>query len=892
MPHGCVARGVLRSASHYGSKYERHNLMYNSVHLTKIEHALAYAARGFSVFPCHTLENGLCSCGNAACRDVAKHPLTLNGVKDATTDVESLTVFFTGDYTIANVAVACGEPSGIWVIDVDDLADLDALEKLYGPLPKTPIAETGRGGRHYYFRWTPALSNLKNAIKFAGALDVRTTGGYVLLPPSIHASGNAYRWLVSPDESPIADAPEWLIALCPKRETLTVTDMTVDERVKRYLEACPPAVSGQGGHDHTYGIVCRLFEMFSELREQSDEAILTLLDSWNARCVPPWTDAELLHKLAGARAKASVPAATVKDNGNGSGDGEDGTADEWPTLHPDALYGFGGEVVQYLAPYSEADDVALLLTLHVGFGSCLGRNPYIRVGGDRHFPNLYACLVGSSSRARKGMSLGYILDLFSGVDPVWTGRRVNGLSSGEGVIHAVRDADVHLEDGKFAASGGVIDKRLFIVETEFGQTLKVLKRDGNTLSAVLRNGWDRGELHILTRREPLQASDAHISILGHITRDELHRFMDATDVWNGFANRFVWAMVKRSKLLPDGKTPPLDAWRKRLSAIVQKTKSIGEMKRSPSANELWREVYPALVADKRGLWDAATSRAEAQTLRLSMIFALLDGTSIIEVPHLRAALALWRYCDESARLIFDPDKGEGGSLEARIRFAVREHPGIMRTKLRDKISHKIKATELERALAWLAGRGEIERITSTENGRTCERLYPVDGRQGGGEPASASTLAAPAAPNALTPHRPDAPDTGEGAGGGDDRGTTALTAGEFVGGITQTTVGSETETTTATLAELIDWKNANGATFVSSANGVVWVTNEERLTPEVEAAIHANQNTLAAFVTVDVSGDRGREPYPQMTTPTPTKTARTHVEEMSEAEFFAGLATM
>lgn len=750
---------------------------------TKIENALAYAARGWAVIPCHSREtDGKCTCGNITCTDVAKHPLTANGVKGATKDGETLARYFSGDYAIANLAVACGEPSGVWVIDVDDLDALAALERRYGPLPKTPIAGTGRGGRHYYFRWTPALSSLKNAVKFAGALDVRTSGGYVLLPPSIHASGVEYRWLISPDETPIADAPDWLIALVPKRDTLTINaGLTVDQRAKKYLQACPPAISGQRGHDNTFGVICRLFEKFPELLARSNEQVLSLLDSWNVGCVPPWSDSELLHKIAGARAKAialiASPAATAAatknndivnsggDGGGGGADdgGDDSVADEWPTLHPDALYGYAGNLVRYIEPYSEADNVGLLLTFLNAFGNCVGRNAYFHAAGVRHFANIYVCVVGASSRSRKGTSLGYVSGVFDGVEVTWSDRRVNGLSSGEGVINAVRDADVHADGGAFTVGGGVDDKRLWIVETEFGNVLKMLQRNGNTLSGVLRDAWDNGELSVLTRREPLRASGVHASILGHITMDELRRYLNEVDVFNGFANRFLWTVCRRSKLLPDGNTPSLNEWRNRLMDIVQRAKKIGEMKRSPSASVLWREAYPLLVAEKRGLWDAATSRAEAQVLRLSMLYALLDGSSTIDLPHLRAALALWRYCDESARLIFIPDGGEDGTLEAKIRHIVCEHPGIMRTQLRDAISHKIKAADLERALSWLAGRGEIERHFSAENGRKCERIYiasahkPGDGMVRCSNSASTETspsLMAQVNTTALTPQRP------------------------------------------------------------------------------------------------------------------------------------------
>src|SRR5690606_3444741 len=115
-----------------------------------------------------------------------------------TQDVATLERYFFGVNAIANIAVATGEASGVWVLDVDDTEALAAIEHANAPLPRTWTVATPSGGRHYYFRHDIRCENFKNAVKFAGALDVRTTGGYVLLPPSLHATGNRYRWLISP----------------------------------------------------------------------------------------------------------------------------------------------------------------------------------------------------------------------------------------------------------------------------------------------------------------------------------------------------------------------------------------------------------------------------------------------------------------------------------------------------------------------------------------------------------------------------------------------------------------------------------------------------------------------------------------------------------------------
>ncbi len=158
---------------------------------TKYEIAKAYSQIGLSVFPVHTVENGACSCGNANCTSVAKHPLTPSGCLDATKDESRLNEYFSGDYERANIAVATGEVSGIWVMDVDELESLHTLETQYGALPKTPLVRTGGGGRHFYFRH-PGVRVPNSQSKIAKKIDVRGDGGYVLLPPSVHASGNHY----------------------------------------------------------------------------------------------------------------------------------------------------------------------------------------------------------------------------------------------------------------------------------------------------------------------------------------------------------------------------------------------------------------------------------------------------------------------------------------------------------------------------------------------------------------------------------------------------------------------------------------------------------------------------------------------------------------------------
>src|SRR5262249_20319862 len=171
---------------------------------------------------------------------------------------------------------------------------------------------------------------------------------------------------------------------------------------------------------------------------------------------------------------------------------------------------------------------------------------------------LNAVLVGKSSRSRKGTSEGRIKRIFESAVPDWARKCVaSGLSSGEGLIWGVRDPISKRKTvcGKTMTvleDGGVDDKRLLVSESEFSSALRVMSRDGNTLSPVIREAWDTGDLSILTKNSPAKATGAHISILGHITKEELLRNLSTTEMSNGFANRILWVCSKRSKQLPEG----------------------------------------------------------------------------------------------------------------------------------------------------------------------------------------------------------------------------------------------------------------------------------------------------------------------------------------------------
>lgn len=458
----------------------------------------------------------------------------------------------------------------------------------------------------------------------------------------------------------------------------------------------------------------------------TEEAAWALLKAWNTTCCRPSLDTQELRtcfasaQKGGDNPKYRSPAPSPT------------TSNPWPVPSADAFYGLAGDIVRAIEPHTEADPVALLVQMLLAFGSSAGRAPHFIAEADKHSGNLFAVLVGMSSKGRKGSSWGHIRRLFTSVDPHWeSGRLLSGLSSGEGLIHAVRDPLEKEETDKKSGErqtvvidAGVQDKRLLVMESEFASVLRQTQRDGNTLSATLRNAWDTGSLRCMTKNSPSQATGAHISIIGHITAQELRKDLAETETANGFGNRFLWVCVKRSKELPEGgdiDSVGFSRLLRSLGAALSHARTVTRLQRDGTAREIWHAVYHDLSTGKPGLLGAMTGRSEAQVMRLALLYALLDSDTAIRADHLTAALALWEYCEASARFIFGESLGD--RLADDILKALRESPGGMtRTDLRDLFQ---KHHSTGQALSLLTEHGLIRSERQETGGRPIERYFAV-----------------------------------------------------------------------------------------------------------------------------------------------------------------------
>lgn len=257
----------------------------------RVEQALRYAAKKWTIFPIQPTKGKICTCHKGKdCPDPGKHPFhDLGGLSSASSDPEQLRTIFGSSE--ASIGLRC---DGFWVLDCDGeegIADLKQLIAENGDLPRTPTSETGGGGRHYFFKADRRVA--KNTTKVQGrSIDIRAKGGVVVAPPSLHSSGNRYRWIESPDDVELATAPEWLIKFVTNKATdgsFVVEDLD--------LATAPGATEGSRNEQ-----LCRL--VGSHLGRLGDTPdLLQLATEWGRRCSPPMKDSAIAKTVGNLVAK-------------------------------------------------------------------------------------------------------------------------------------------------------------------------------------------------------------------------------------------------------------------------------------------------------------------------------------------------------------------------------------------------------------------------------------------------------------------------------------------------------------------------------------------------------------------------------------------------------------
>lgn len=629
----------------------------------------------------------------------------------------------------ANIGLLAGEPSG-GLLDVDlDSPEANTLADVFLSPTQMVHGRPGNPRSHRWYRVTdvprPKTVRYQDPSPASGRetmlVELRSTGCQTVVPPSKHPSGETIRWQKF-GEPAIVPGEELQRGVALLAATALLTRHWPAEGARHefvlalagYLLRCGLPL------DVTHKIVEHAAraagdeEVHSRLRDVKDTARML---NRNGHA----TGRPTLQRILGPEVVARICEWLHLS---------DPPAEGFPSPRPlmppppDAMdeaayYGLAKDIVRALEPHTEADPVALIAQLLTAFGNAAGRKPYWIVENDKHHLNLFTVLVGQSAKGRKGTSWGHIRSLLETAAPEWSsGCLVSGLSSGEGLIFEVRDRITKLQPVKrngmatgeleeVLADEGVIDKRRLVMEGEFAKVLDVMGRDGSILSPVLREAWDTGDLKVMTKNSPCKATEAHISIVGHITRDELLRCLNRTEAANGFGNRFLWLIVRRSKCLPFGgnwKTVDTQKLSQRLREALDFAQQTEEINLSPEAADSWRAVYPSLSEGKPGLAGALTARGEAQVRRLACIYALLDLSSIVRPEHLEAALAFWEYVERSVRSIFGD--ALGNPVADQILKELQGHSeGLTRTQISDLFGRNKRSTDIGLALAELQLQG-------------------------------------------------------------------------------------------------------------------------------------------------------------------------------------------
>jgi hypothetical protein len=405
------------------------------------------------------------------------------------------------------------------------------------------------------------------------------------------------------------------------------------------------------------------------------------------RCVE--TAVTALPPLTSSTEPAFVPAEAIDNHRN------------VPRPDPACLYGLVGDIARTGSQSTEANPYAVAASAIAYLSAALGRRAYMPIGDNINHVRLFFIHVGRSSRGRKGTSK----SLIKMIDKVLRNRNqklapnfhTGGLSTREGLATLIHDG---YREGKTVVPP-IDDKRLLVMESEFANILQQSKRDGNTLSAALRDAWDGTSIKPAIKNNPVTTTDPHITIIGDITPSELRTLMDRRELSNGFANRFIffWAEGEKVVALPPP-TPAtvIDALTDRMAQVLSyvgadqhgKNDAIC-MELGPDARSLYEDIYLDELQD-RSAGERITGLLERRApmlLRLAMLFALTDQTKVIEVHHINAALAWVRYWVESVKFIFQSADEEAGTALAsdiakRIATFLNDHAQATRTELSRK----------------------------------------------------------------------------------------------------------------------------------------------------------------------------------------------------------------
>lgn len=262
-----------------------------------------YAHIGFKVLPVWGFHGTRCACHRIDCPTPGKHPVLSEWQKRASSDLNRVRDMF-GEHR-GNIGLMMDRE--LVCLDADGETGIATLQEL--DLPPTLTARTGSGGEHRVFAIAKHQSadEITNRAKRLPGLDLRTREGQIVAAPSIHHSGNRYQWIVRIPPAVLPDAVYEKIRKPRHAEVVPISSAPsrIVERARAYLAKIASAVSGNGGHAQTFAAARAVFGFVAIGLSESDA--WSLLNEYNGRCDPPWSERELRHKFNEARKADRIP---------------------------------------------------------------------------------------------------------------------------------------------------------------------------------------------------------------------------------------------------------------------------------------------------------------------------------------------------------------------------------------------------------------------------------------------------------------------------------------------------------------------------------------------------------------------------------------------------------
>jgi hypothetical protein len=679
----------------------------------RIKAALWFADAGFGVFPCWSaLPDGTCRCpAGPGCPSPAKHPLTANGFKDATTDAKRIRTFMSAA-SRPNYGLVC--PDGVFALDVDGdgwEARLAELEAQHGPLPPTLRTQT-RNGQHIFLRWPDGLPRpIKQMFGWVTRWGSGGTSGYVIGPRSVHATGFEYAPV---GVFQIAELPEaWAkAAVQPDATTLRVGGLPD-----------PSSVLPGSRHD-TLRNIARYYA--GTVRDP--DALFAAVWAFNEKMPEPKTVDEVKRAIGDALVK--FPADPVEvDEATGevrrevndaigllAPKDDDGLFPADP--EPVAFGGLLGEMVAFLMQGTDASPVGLLASLTAFCGALVPSGAYFH-GNQTGTP--FLALVGHSSIGRKGTAMYRARDALGYALQMDTVNRVkfDGLASGEALVTSL----IHrAKEPPYGPPTGLL------FEEEYATFLAAAGRDGSTLDSRMRAAFDGKQLsHRKVSETMVVPEPYYLAGLVAITPAELQAKVTKESFKSGSGNRWLWLPVRRRDVVVDSTEPvlPGELSRPLVEAYREATREPLRLSVGSGVAELLAEYDRFLYSESVGLAADMTRRFAVIAFRAAMVHAAIERSVSVTRDHALRTVALTEYARRGLDWTFGQALGDGLAtllLRQLQEESVLTQGTISKYLIRDPQKRQAAVDELVRL-----GLATVERVKTGGRVRSELRLVAQKG---------------------------------------------------------------------------------------------------------------------------------------------------------------------